>query len=248
MRPLKLTGLSLVLFGLTLGASGAQQPPTSVSDDLNRGVQFYKAGDFEHASKALQAVLNSQKEDISAWHYLGLSLSQLGRKDDARKAHERAAKIAEARLDKMLSVPKSLLNEAADSADQFLALSPNLSSRKTQEWRDRASYLRVFAADSSGELKIYKGSEIDTKVRVLSKPDPTYTDEARRHQVSGTIVLRCVFAADGHVRAIHVVSGLPDGLNEQAMEAARHIKFVPATKDGKPVSMWIELEYNFNVF
>lgn len=247
MRPLKLTGLSLVFFGLTLGAAGAQQPPTSVSD-LNRGVQFYKEGDFEHASIALQTVLNSQKEDISAWHYLGLSLSQLGRKDDAKKAHERAAKIAEARLDKMLSVPKSQLNEAADSADQFLALSPNLSSRKTQEWRDRASYLRVFAADSSGELKIYKGAEVDTKVRVLSKPEPVYTEEARQNQVRGTVMLRCVFTADGRVRAIHVVSGLPGGLNNSAIVAAQGIRFIPATKDGKPVSMWMELEYNFNLY
>ena len=238
----------MVFFVLTLSPSVAQQPPTSANDDLHRGVQLYKDGDFLNASIALQAVLKSRKEDITAWHYLGLSLNQLGRSDDAKKAHEKAAKIAEAFLDKMIAVPKSQLIDAADSADQFLALSPYLPAKKTQEWRDRASYLRVFIADSAPELRVYKGAEVDTKVRVLSKPNPSYTEEARRNQVRGTVVLRCVFSADGHVRAIHVVAGLPDGLSDQAMEVARRIKFVPATKDGKPVSMWMELEYNFNLY
>ena len=247
MRTLKLAGLTLVFFGLALGGSGAQQVPTNAQDDLNRGVQLYKDGDFLHASLALQVVLKTRKDDIRAWHYLGLSLNELGRKDEAKKAHERAAKIAEALLDKSIKVPKSQLTEAAESADQFLALSPNLSARKTQEWRDRASYFRVLAADTA-EMKIYGGKEVETKAKVLSKPNPSYTDEARRNQVVGTVVLRCVFTADGHVRAIQVVSGLPDGLNERAIQAAQHIKFIPATKDGKPVSMWMELQYNFNLF
>jgi TonB family protein len=59
--------------------------------------------------------------------------------------------------------------------------------------------------------------------------------------------LRCIFAADGRVRNIKVIKGLPNGLTERAIEAARLIKFIPATKDGKPVSMWMQLEYNFDL-
>jgi hypothetical protein len=33
----------------------------------------------------------------------------------------------------------------------------------------------------------------------------------------------------------------------EGFEAAKRIRFVPATKDGQSVSMWIELEYNFNL-
>jgi hypothetical protein len=35
-------------------------------------------------------------------------------------------------------------------------------------------------------------------------------------------------------------------LTELAIEAAKKIKFVPATKYGYPVSMWMQLEYNFS--
>lgn len=96
--------------------------------------------------------------------------------------------------------------------------------------------------------RIYPGKEVDTKVRLMKKPEPTYTEKARRHQVIGTVVLKCVFAADGTVSNIRIVQGLPDGLTEKAIQAAHKIKFVPAMKDGKPVSMWMQLEYNFNLY
>jgi TonB family protein len=95
--------------------------------------------------------------------------------------------------------------------------------------------------------KIYSGREVDQKARVLSKPEPSYTEVARKNQITGVVVLRAVFSSSGEVTNIHAVSGLPDGLTERAMTAAKQIKFVPATKDGRPVSMWMELQYNFNL-
>jgi len=44
------------------------------------------------------------------------------------------------------------------------------------------------------------------------------------------------------------MSTLPDGLTEMATEAARKIRFIPAIKDGRFVSMWMELQYNFNLY
>ena len=41
---------------------------------------------------------------------------------------------------------------------------------------------------------------------------------------------------------------LKDGMTEAAIEAARNIRFFPAEKEGKPVSQWMALEYNFNLF
>ena len=50
------------------------------------------------------------------------------------------------------------------------------------------------------------------------------------------------------VAGAQVIKGLPGGLTEKAMEAARQIKFIPAMKDGKPVSMWMNFEYKFSLF
>jgi len=44
---------------------------------------------------------------------------------------------------------------------------------------------------------------------------------------------------------IKVVRGLPHGLNENAIEATKKIRFKPAVKDGKPVSVRGQLEFTF---
>lgn len=96
--------------------------------------------------------------------------------------------------------------------------------------------------------KIYKPSEVSSKARILSRPAPLYTEEARQQQVSGVVVLRAVFRADGRVTDIRSVSGLPHGLTEKAVEAAQKIKFAPATVGGRPVSQYVQIEYVFNAF
>jgi TonB family protein len=94
--------------------------------------------------------------------------------------------------------------------------------------------------------RTFKPGEVDSPARILSKPKPQYTEEAKKNQVSGTVVLRAVFSSDGTVSNIRTVSGLPNGLTEKAMEAAQQIRFAPAIKNGRPVSQYIQIEYNFN--
>lgn len=96
--------------------------------------------------------------------------------------------------------------------------------------------------------KTYTGKLVDRKARLAMKPEPSYTQLAKQHQITGTVVLKVVFPPNGMVSNIRVISGLPDGLTERAIDAARKIKFIPAIKDGRYVSMWIQLEYNFNLY
>jgi TonB family protein len=99
-----------------------------------------------------------------------------------------------------------------------------------------------------GYDRIFTGKDVTSKARLISKPEPQYTEDARKNQIVGTVVLKVVFASSGQVTNIRTVSGLPYGLTERAIAAARQIKFVPATKDGHQVSMWMQLEYNFNLY
>jgi TonB family protein len=96
--------------------------------------------------------------------------------------------------------------------------------------------------------KLFVGREVDRKAVLIMKPEPTYTDEARKNAIEGLVVLKVVFYSDGSVGNIRTVSGLPYGLTEKAIEAARKMKFVPAVKDGKFASMWMQLEYDFNLY
>jgi TonB family protein len=96
--------------------------------------------------------------------------------------------------------------------------------------------------------KIFGGKDVTAKARILTKPEPQYTEGARKFAVTGTVVLRAVFSSSGKVTQIRAVSGLPHGLTERAIVAARNIQFIPAQKDGHQVSMWFQLEYNYNLY
>jgi len=90
-------------------------------------------------------------------------------------------------------------------------------------------------------------STVDEKPVRLSGPMPRYTEAARANKIEGIVMLRVLIDANGDVQQVKVVSGLPDGLNEQAIAAARETKFKPAMKDGKAVPYWVVLKMGFNL-
>lgn len=96
--------------------------------------------------------------------------------------------------------------------------------------------------------RIMRINQVTQRVRVLSKPEPQYTETARRNQIVGTVVLRVIFTRSGDVTSIRVVQALPFGLTERAIAAARQIHFLPAIHGGHPVSVYMQLEYNFNLY
>ncbi len=93
----------------------------------------------------------------------------------------------------------------------------------------------------------FTAREVTRRADISYKPQPRYTSAARENVVTGTVRLRMVLAADGTVRDIVPLTFLPDGLTEEAIEAARRIEFTPASKDGRAVSQYATVEYNFNI-
>lgn len=86
------------------------------------------------------------------------------------------------------------------------------------------------------------------KPTILSREKAKYTEEARRNNVQGTVMLTIVFGADGRIHVIRTVRGLPHGLTETSIEAAQKIRFHPAVQNGKPVSVRATLEFNFALY
>jgi TonB family protein len=96
--------------------------------------------------------------------------------------------------------------------------------------------------------KVFSPKEVTRRATIIDKPEPLYTEEARKNQITGAVRVRMVLNANGSVTGIAAVSRLPDGLTEKAIEAARRIKFTPAEKDGRKVSQYITIDYNFNIY
>ena len=96
--------------------------------------------------------------------------------------------------------------------------------------------------------RIFGMRDVTQRAIITSKPEPSFTEDARKNNVTGLVRLRAVLSASGEVTGISVIKGLPDGLTEKAIEAAKQIRFRPAQKDGHTVSQYVTLEYNFNIY
>lgn len=84
-------------------------------------------------------------------------------------------------------------------------------------------------------------------VVILSKPNPVYTEEARKLRLEGDVSVGVVFLASGSVRVVGVTNGLGHGLDEAAVHAAEQIHFKPALQDGKPVDFPATVHIEFQL-
>lgn len=361
------TSLTRIVFILALFASAlstfanaqqaaaqSQSPAASASDpSTERGVEFYRQGEWKAAAKEFRSAIKRRKDDAVIWLYLGQSLFQNGEAKDARKAFETSLRLkpdyadahvslayllltsgntrdAEAEARKALdSEPDSpdahfvlgqlrlregawlralaetdaviakspgsasaymlrteallglyergssvlsderrgaydfdektveearaaqpqRLREAAESFEMYARLTPN--SPEADEMREQLESLRYYAEASVATdpaRRFNLPSETTTRPVIIAKPEPSFTEQSRYANVRGTVRLRAVLDADGTVRHILVLRRLSHGLTRQAVNAARNIKFKPATLNGLPVAQLVILEYNFNAY
>ena len=86
-----------------------------------------------------------------------------------------------------------------------------------------------------------------TAARVLAKPVPQYTNEARQLRIEGDVRIRDVFRADATVEVLNVIEGLGHGLDENAVRAARQIEFAPAEDNGEPIDFTADIFIRFRL-
>jgi protein TonB len=91
------------------------------------------------------------------------------------------------------------------------------------------------AQAGGGTARAAASTPVSRPVEILVKPRPIYSEEARRRQIEGEVVLDVIFPASGPVRLVAVVLGLGYGLDEAACDAARAIRFRPAESGGRAI-------------
>lgn len=87
---------------------------------------------------------------------------------------------------------------------------------------------------------------IDPPVKVYY-PQPLYTEEARRAGIQGVVILEAVVDADGTVRNVKILKGLPMGLDQSAVDAVMTWKYRPATMEGRPVPVYFTFTISFSL-
>ena len=87
-----------------------------------------------------------------------------------------------------------------------------------------------------------------SRLKILSKPKPPYTDLARYYWIAGEVRLRVTFKADGTIGTVSPVTRLPFGLTANAIAAARAMSFEPAMRDGIQHAVASTVIYSFMIY
>jgi TonB family protein len=81
----------------------------------------------------------------------------------------------------------------------------------------------------------------------IFRPEPEYSEEARKAKWQGAVLLQLVVDENGVPQEIKVVRSLGLGLDQKAIEAVQKWRFKPGLKDGKPVPVSANIEVNFRL-
>jgi TonB family protein len=74
-----------------------------------------------------------------------------------------------------------------------------------------------------------------------------YTEDARRRGLEGEVLMEIVITRTGSVSDIKILRRLGSGLDERAMQAVRQWQFAPATRQGAPVDVIVEVGVEFRL-
>jgi TonB family protein len=236
---------------------------------------YFLRNNAREAQTEAQTALESDPDNAEAHYVIGAVNFRNGAYNTAyervKKAIEINPRLAAAYLIKSQSLVSSIamqngavirplgargqmLREATEDLEKYINLSAD--DEEARFYRESLESLKFFSEyynrpENQKPVKFDAADEPDnsrTPLKIISKPRAEYTDKARGLQVTGGIRLLVGFSADGTVKHILVIKSLDYGLDKNAVGAARAIKFEPATKDGKPISVVREIEYHFSIY
>jgi TonB family protein len=86
-----------------------------------------------------------------------------------------------------------------------------------------------------------------SRARAIYDPQPDYPDEMRRQRVEGQVTLCIIVGPDGAVHATSILSASDPAFGEKSQEAVQKWRFQPATRDGQPVAVRLQVETSFHL-
>lgn len=84
--------------------------------------------------------------------------------------------------------------------------------------------------------------------RLLKGENPDFNEPARRLKYEGKTRIHLQVGSDGTVSKLAIIRPIGLGLDERAVAAVGGYSFSPATKDGQPISVELDVEVSFDIF
>jgi TonB family protein len=127
-------------------------------------------------------------------------------------------------------------------------IDPVMMSHLPEYWQEyftsKSEHRQYMPKD--GSIKVV--SEGMTPPRVLNSIDPSSNEYAQKYGIAGMELLRTVVDATGVPRQMAIERPIGFGLDEKAVEAIKNSHFRPATLNGQPVPVVVDLVVTFRIY
>ncbi len=140
-----------------------------------------------------------------------------------------------------------VMNKALDSIfanDIDQAMMSHLPDYWQEYFASKSQHRPFMPADAS--IKVV-GDGV-TPPQVLNSIDPSSNEFAQQFGIAGMELLRTVVDSTGVVRQIAISRPIGFGLDEKAVEAVKNSHFRPATVNGQPVPVVVDLVVTFRIY
>jgi len=125
--------------------------------------------------------------------------------------------------------------------DRMMAAMPDFWKLYYQAVANKADYRPADPA-------ILRQNTVDQKAHLLTAFEPDSNEFAQTAGVAGMALYHTIIGADGQPGEIAVARPIGFGLDESAVASIRKAKFSPATKNGQPVPVMLDLVVQFRIF
>ena len=247
-RPMKINYLGLAAFGvLSIVPTSSQESATTSSAStslasqqttpFDSGVPLGKPIEWDSPQYPKHALENKQQGTV----ILKLTVAKDGKvkKVEAVSGNPELAESAMRSARNWLYVPYFAGTKPAEAQTM---VSINFKIREDGRPDIAATYP---ARPSPPAGQIFKAGDGVLPPRLLFAPEPEYSEEATKDNYGGICVLALIVGQDGRPHDINVARPLGKGLDEKAIEAVQQWRFMPAIKNGQPVSAAINVEVRF---
>jgi TonB family protein len=173
--------------------------------------------------------------------------------DNARKLFRKrwAAKQGKTEIEVECGVAQPEMADLTKAMNAvFLAPGEALAGVVPYFWK---RYLEPKASGSppplpEGAAMVHRVGGTVSAPRETYAPNPSYTELARQAGYQAGALLWLIVDRDGSTRSIMIVRPAGMGLDESAVDAVRTWRFDPAKRDGKEVSVQVNIEVNFHLY
>lgn len=245
--------------------------PLNLSIRVNLSYAYLRNRQIDKSQFEAKKVIETDPKRLTAYHLLGLGFLAERRFNEADAVADRALAIDPTFPDGYILKANAVigrLSVSLEMRDEDLDISSELrksfdilkkgeeASRTNPNHQRIAGFLEPLKPfiDYYKDRKPYVRGQPPsppepgvTPLRILSKPRAEYSNSARNSLIEGYVTTAVLFGASGRIETVLLLKGLEPGLDRNVLAAAQKIKFEPATKDGKPISVVKIIQYGFDI-